>query len=365
MGSTEGERLMADYYDAAKQGNDQAKAGLVQAIRTQGAQARQVYEQAEAQRAAAQTQAVAAALTGARSRGASAGVQQLVGGTVATPYDRAAADLAASRASREASMGQLETTAGTYFDQANAALPVLRQRQAEAQATAQSSLQQKLAELQADAQGRHDQQALTLTNLAEQIAERRVREQEAAAKAAQPQPVNAMLTDQFGGKEGFAAFVAEQNKGLIPSYLSDFAGKRGGLNGPGNAPPSEADLGSGYAEAIGQHIGLQPGVASSIYQPTQQKQADAAEARFNKDNPDLVALGKAVGLSVKGTQDMLKSDEYAQAQELAELYVSQGKTLDDLKAALGAAKELKNKPKTRAAILEIYGGLFPSASYLP
>lgn len=272
---------MVDFYDTASQGIDQGKAALLQAIATQGSQAHAALQAGQDQIASAKQAAIQQALAGAQQRGAQQPELDQITQTISRPFDSQLSALSASQATRGAGFDQQSSAAGTYMDQAKAALPALRTQLAQKVALMQS---------QAQAQALSAKQASDLKNIELQIAQINLQKaQQDAAKAQQPPGVSKILADQFGGLNGFTDLVDAQAPALRSQQNADYRSQQSGLRALGaqgnlaaRADSREADPGltpTDVADAIGQQAGLAPGQGAAFYQSYLDKQDAAGQPK--------------------------------------------------------------------------------------
>jgi hypothetical protein len=274
---------VGDYYETAGQDLDQNKAALLAAIAQHGSQAGAAMQQAKDEIARQRAAAIQAALGEAAHFGGApnqtADVEQRIG----APYDRRLADLGSADASRQASFGDLSSSAGTYMDEAKASLPALRTQLAEKVAGLQAQVSQAQIRAQQDAEDR----ALQREKLMADIANSR-------AAASKPPGVDDILRETFGGLTGFQDLVESAAPQLRSLQNSQYAGERSQLRSIGNATArGEANLTvdpgllpDEVANRIGQTAGLGAGQGSALYAPRVAQRAKEDDAAMRRDRQD-------------------------------------------------------------------------------
>jgi hypothetical protein len=282
-----------DYFDSAQQGNDAVKAAMLEAIRTQGSQAKQAFDAAQANIAQQRQAAVAAALADATKAGAPQAMLDQVSQKVGTPYDQRSADLSSAAASRQSAFDQIGASGGKYFDEASAALPVLRTQQAGRTATLQEQLQEKLVAAQQAAQDRALSHAVTMARL--QKTSKPPSPSEIIANLGGPEAAGAQINDAIAqGRSD------ERQRATNDTTMSQ------AIDGNDNLP-----------EQLASGLGLTPGLVRYLGQAAAAKQAATgasaaalqSDPRYGQAVSDFLSGAKQVGTTPKGAKSVLTAPD--------------------------------------------------------
>lgn len=411
---------MADFWETAAKTNSDTRSALISAIATQGSNARSSLDQAQKAIQQQKAAALSAALSAAQQRGAPQGMQDETAATIGTGYDRRLADLASSGASRQASFDNMAASAGTYFDEANAAIPVLRARQQQQDSINSTSLANRLAEMKAQqdsqsAAGQRELQQLGMNledrkqqrdyeaaqskkqqdyetalhelqlNIAQANALKATVGADAAAskaatpKAAKPAPgANKIITDNFGNQQGFADYVnqatpalndqaAQQQSADVIQLRKLGAGGNLAARAEANLTPLRTALTpADVAEQVGSQVGLAPGVGGALLQPSavkavnaDKKSADTAAKRVLTADEASKATGLHGAELAALTAKVAKSPDKKVKGTLQRPYDDAIATMEDARRKGGSTLAVLNAD-LQTGFAEKYGHDFPN-----
>lgn len=238
---------MADIYEASKAQTTASQREALAALARGGTAERDAYLAAQRAQKGDQEQVYRQIMERATAIGAPAGAVTEMQAAAQPGFDRRAAALLGAKSSGETALGQISAAHSNYFDQVNAAVPLVKARSDEIREANRIKAEQE----EADRKMRIllQQMQLERANLDYETAAQR------AASASGDDMTPGKIISRLGGRT-VAGNVLRQ---AATEQAADFSERRG-ANGPGSAPRSVGAI----ADEIGGRVGLPAGYGSTL-----------------------------------------------------------------------------------------------------